>query len=781
MRHETLRIQALSGPVSITVDNWGIAHIRAGDLFDMFVAQGFNAACDRLWQMDLWRKRGLGLLAADFGPGYWEQDRAARLCLYRGDMDREWACYSADAERICEAFVAGVNAFIALCESEPDRSPPEFATFGTKPARWAAADVVRMRSHALMRNALSEVTRAHVMAKAGADVDLLRQNLDPARIPEPVEGLDLASVPMEALDIFRLALAPVTFERDRLAAPLDQAAAWRKVQPSGEVLREASAQGSNNWVVAGHRTRTGRPILANDPHRTHATPSLRYLVHLSCPEFDGVGAGEPVAPGIMSGHNGAIAFGLTIFCGPDQEDVYVYETSPADPDLYRYGDGWERMREVVETAAVKGAPDQTHVLKFTRHGPVVFVDAARRRAYAVRSVWFEPGSAPYLACLSSMRARTYDEFATSMKRWSVPAVNQVYADVGGDIAWIAAGASPIRHNWDGLLPIPGDGRFEWKGFHRAGDLPFRLNPKAGYVATANEMNVPADWSLSAGEIGYEWIEGSRAARIEEVLSSQPQHSVEAACALQTDLLSLPARRLLRLLDAAGGDRAAVSHALRVLAGWDAVLSADSAAAALFEVWWSKHLRPALFAAGTADKSVHALLAPGDAETALGRLEAPEGWFAAPALAHRDALLLDSLAKAYDECAARMGGDVATWAWGRLHHGFFEHPLSSLTATPTRNVGPLPMGGGDSTPMNATYRPTDFRVVLGATFRIVIDVGGWDNSLCINAPGQSGDPRSPHYSDLADRWSRGEYVPLLYSREAIAAAAEYELRLQPESA
>jgi penicillin amidase len=286
------------------------------------------------------------------------------------------------------------------------------------------------------------------------------------------------------------------------------------------------------------------------------------------------------------------------------------------------------------------------------------------------------------------------------------------------------------------------------------------------VASANEMNVPADWSLSAGEIGYEWIDGSRAARIEEVLYSQPQHSVEAACALQTDMLSLPARRLLRLLDAAGGDHAAVSHALRVLAGWDAVLSADSGAAALFEVWWSKHLRPALFAAATSDKTVHALLAPGDAETALGRLEAAEGWFAAPALVHRDALLWDSLAKAYDECAARMGGDVAKWAWGRLHHGFF---------------GPHSMGGGDSTPMNATYRPTDFRVVLGATFRIVIDVGGWDNSRCINAPGQSGDVRSPHYSDLAERWSRGEYVPLLYSREAIAAAAEYELRLQSENA
>ncbi|MCW6510598.1 penicillin acylase family protein [Lichenifustis flavocetrariae] len=780
MHHEDIAVLGLSEPVAITVDTWGIPHIRAGNLLDLFFAQGFNAARDRLWQIDLWRKRGLGLLAADFGPGYLEQDRAARLFLYRGDMEAEWACYCSDAKVICDAFVNGINAYVDLVDAEPKRLPPEFVELGTRPAKWAADDVVRIRSHSWMRNALSEVIRANVMAQAGAEADLLRQTLNPPITPTIPEGLDLGSIPTAVLDIFKLALVPVTFGRERLDTDLDKAEAWRKVTPLGEVVREANGQGSNNWVIAGTNTETGRPILANDPHRAHAAPSLRYLVHLTCPEFDGIGAGEPILPGIMMGHNGTIAFGLTLFFGPDEEDVYVYETAPDDPELYRYDDGWERMTRIEEPATVRGAPGQTLALKFTRHGPVIFEDPTKRRAYAVRSVWFEPGAAPYFVSLSSMRAKTHADFAEDMKRWAVPAVNQVYADTGGTIAWIAAGTSPIRTNWEGLLPVPGDGRYEWQGFYRAGDLPHVLNPETGFFATANEQNVPVDWSLPAEKIGHEWIEGARANRIAEVFAATPVHSVRTSCALQTDLLSLPARRVVRLLADLGSEDAAISTALDLLRDWDAVLAADSAAAALFEVWWSKHLRPGVLAMAVADPATRALLGAGDPDGVLPRLEQPGPWFAAPAEAARDALLLGTLSRAYSECAEHMGLDPSAWAWGRLHQGYFEHVLTGLTRSPDLNVGPLPMGGSDSTPMNAMYRFNDFRVILGASVRMVVDVGAWDESVCINAPGQSGDPRSPHYGDLAGKWSKGEYVPMLYSQEAVSTAAQMQLCLRPSA-
>lgn len=776
MSDDVLTIPGLDASVTILLDRWGIPHIRAGNLMDLFFAQGFNAARDRLWQLDLWRKRGLGLLAADFGPGYLEQDRAARLFLYRGDMAAEWAAYAPDAQDICSAFVRGINAYIDLVGREPDRLPVEFTNLGTRPAKWQAEDVVRIRSHALMRNAISEVTRANVMASAGAEADLLRQNLNPLKAPDLPEGLDIGSIPMAVLDTFKLALVPVHFSGDRLAADLDQAGDWRKITPLGEVVRETNGQGSNNWVIAGPLTETGRPILANDPHRAHAVPSLRYIVHLTCPEFDGIGAGEPVVPGIMAGHNGTIGFGLTLFFGPDEEDVYVYETHPDDPDLYRYQDGWERMRVIVETAMVKDAGDQVLRLKFTRHGPVVYEDPAAGRAYAVRSVWFEPGAAAYFVSISSMRRTNHADFATDMQRWAVPAVNQVYADTAGNIAWIAAGLSPIRPNWDGLLPVPGDGRYEWQGFYRAGDLPHVLNPDSGFVATANEQNVPPDWSLPAARIGHEWIESSRASRIAEAFAQTPVHSIATSCALQADIVSIPARRLSVLLGRLSSEAPLTKVALALLQGWTGELAAESAAAALSEVWWSKHLRPAIFAVTVADTAVRALMGIGDVDAILLRLEQPDGFF--PSAAARDALLLQTLSAAYAECVARMGDDPSLWAWGQLHHGYFEHALAGVTGTKAHNVGPLPMGGSESTPMNALYRYGDFRVVLGASFRMVLDVGDWDNSRCINAPGQSGDARSPHYRDLAETWSKGDFVPLLYSKAAVDAAAVRRIILRP---
>lgn len=783
-REQTIYVEGLLNPVDIVVDKWGIPHIRAGSLDDLFFAQGFNAARDRLWQIDLWRKRGLGLLAADFGPGYVAQDRASRLFLYRGDMTAEWAAYGPDAQSICDSFAKGINAYIDLIGDNQDWLPPEFRLLGTYPAKWQAEDVVRIRIHSWMKNALSEVTRANVMASASAEVDLFRQNLTPRKTPFVADGIDLHDIPMEVLDMFKLALAPVTFSEERLGASVEEIESWTKLTSLGEVVRIGQGEGSNNWVIAGSKTKSGRPILANDPHRAHAVPALRYLVHLSCPEFDGIGAGEPILPGIMAGHNGQIAFGLTLFFGTDEEDVYVYETPGNNRDQYRYGQGWEDMRVVEETISVKGAPNQTVVLKFTRHGPVIREDPNNRRAFAVKSIWFEPGAAPYAVSLSSMRARNYDEFCNALRPWSVPAVNMVFADAAGDIAWIASGCSPVRRNWDGLLPVPGDGRFEWDGFLTTEQLPRIHNPEKGYFATANEMNLPSSWPHDEKPIGYEWYEGSRATRIAEVFKNTTFHTVTSSCKLQTDIVSIPARRLSALLSRLTSPDAARQRALKILRGWDCALHPDSAAAALFEVWWSKHLRPALIAKMTFDPTSRALLAPGDPDSVLHELENPGNGSGTGSEDARDELILSTLVSAVSECSALMGADPSGWKWGNLHHGYFTHAVGAVDGGASGlnwDVGPVPVGGGDSTPMNTMYRFNDFRVVLGASVRLVIDVGGWDNCVCINAPGQSGDPRSKHYGDLVSAWSRGEYVPMLYSHEAVDKVAEMRMTLVPSPA
>lgn len=773
---ETLTLAGLRAPASIHVDRWGIPHLRAANDHDLFLLQGFNAARDRLWQIDLWRKRGLGLLAADFGPGYLAQDRASRLFLYRGDMDAEFAAYAPDARAICEAFAAGVNAYVALTEAEPQRLPPEFRALGTRPARWAAEDVVRIRSHSLTRNALSEVLRAIVLSRADLATDLLRKNLEPMVEPVRASGLDLSSLGTEVLTQFKLATAAVTFSAARLAAPLDEWRRWTGLTDLGEVIEGAEMEGSNNWAIHGSRSESGRPILASDPHRAHAAPSLRYIVHLDSPGFNAIGAGEPGVPGISIGHNGTSAFALTIH-GADQEDVYVYETAEGDREAYRHGEGFARMTVLRESFAVKGHPDQELVLRFTQHGPVIAEDVAARRAVAIRTVWSMPGSAPYLGSLSAMRATSLEQYRAAMHRWGTPSVNMVYADTGGTVAWTPAGFAPQRPNWDGLLPVPGDGRYEWSGLLNPAEHPWRVDPLDGFVHSANEQNLPADWPHATKTYGYEWTEASRATRIREALTRGPLLTLADCTALQTDVVSMPARRLGALLGALPRGTAPEFWAAQMLLeDWDHRLTADSAAAALFEVFLSKHLKPRLLAALVPDATLCPLLLPQDMESLLRVLEQPDARLPAAA---RDALLTECLIAAFRDCETRMGPSPSDWSWGRLHHGYFAHALQGIAPeTASMDVGPYPVGGSAQTPMHTGYRLSDFRCNYGASVRLVMDVGAWDNSLCMNAPGQSGDPASPHYADLAPHWAAGDYVPMLYSRDAVDGMEMQRIVLMP---
>ena len=256
--------------------------------------------------------------------------------------------------------------------------------------------------------------------------------------------------------------------------------------------------------------------MANDPHRVIEAPSLRYWVHLVAPGWNVIGGGEPVLPGVSIGHNEHGAWGLTIF-GSDSEDLYVYETNPANPNEYRYQGRWEAMRVVPDTIPVKGQADAKVELKFTRHGPVLHEDRANRRAYALRAAWMEQGGAPYLASLRMNQARTWEEFRDACSYNRMPSENMVWVDRKGNIGWQAAGIAPLR-SWSGLLPVPGDGRFEWEGYLPITALPSEVNPARGYVATANHYLFPNDYAYDAAR-HWTWADPYRARRIEEVLGS----------------------------------------------------------------------------------------------------------------------------------------------------------------------------------------------------------------------------------------------------------------------
>mgnify|MGYP002623130442 CR=1 FL=1 len=762
---ETIPLPGLTAEAEILIDRWGIPHIRAASEADAFVAQGFNAARDRLWQIDLWRKRGLGLLAGDLGPAYVERDRAARLLLYRGDMEAEWASYGPDARAWTTAFTAGINAYLDLLEREPDRLPLEFRLLGTRPARWAPEDVVRCRAHARVRNLDAEVTRSNIIARFGLEADRLHKGLQPAWQVQIPEGLEPHPIPPEVVRTYLLATEPNAIATAEPSFTPDPAA--------------AENFGSNNWALAPSRTTTGRAILGSDPHRVHEQPSLRYIAHLTAPGLDVIGAGEPAIPGVSLGHNDRLAFSLTIH-PTDQEDLYVYELDSADPERYRYGEGWERMRKVTESVPVRGGAPVEVELLFTRHGPVLHIDRAANRAYALRTVWTEPGTAAYMASLGYIKARNWDEYCAALEGWGAPSTNHVVADVEGNIGWAAAGKVPVRPNWDGLLPVPGDGRYEWQGLMPSSGLPRSANPASGWLGTANQMNLPPDYDYRSRKTGFEWTDAARYMRLSEAIESKASWSVQDTLALQTDFGCVPARRLCALLRNLKGDTAS-APALALLHGWDHRLNAESGPAALFEIWFSKHLIPELLRSLGPQGLAEMITVP-DTALVVDLLErAEDPGFGPEPRAARDALLLRSLAAAWEEAVQRLGPDPATWAWGQLHQGYFQHPLSRLLPPDLAaklDVGPAPKGGSNLTINNNGYRNSDFRVVSGVSWRMVVDVGNWDASWTINAPGQSGDPASTHYRDHFPLWAKEDYVPLLYSRAAIEAAAERRIRLIP---
>lgn len=770
-------VAGLQAPGQILVDVWGIPHIYAGNEHDLFFLQGFNAARDRLWQIDLWRKRGLGLLAKDFGPAYAEQDKALRLFLYRGDMNAEWAAYGPKAKTYAVAFVAGVNAYVADVRAGRRALPIEFRIAGTMPDLWSAEDVVRVRSHGLTRNVASEVKRSLVACAAGLDADRFRVKLEPEWTTKIPEGLDPCSVPKGVLAAYDLATRPVKF-----ATPEDRKAAL--AHDPDQFLAETDQQrdtiGSNNWVIAASRSATGRPILANDPHREHSVPSLRYIVGLNAPGISVIGAGEPALPGISIGHNDTIAFGLTIF-NVDQEDLYVYELNPDNPNQYRYRTGWEDMRIVHEKEAVKGEADRDLELKFTRHGPVIFVDADKKHAFAVRSIWFEPGTSAYFGSSDYMTAKSWNGFIGAMRRWGAPSENQVYADTSGNIGWVAAGKTPRRTSFDGLMPVPGDGRYEWQGFLSLDELPKLYQPKQGFISTANQMNLPPDYPVSERRVGFEWADSARWQRIVEVLQNNSKVTLADAMALQNDDTGMLARRLVALLKPLTSDDANVKKGLDLLKAWDARDTEDSAAAAVYEVWIANHLGPVLLKT-TAPKAAE-LIAPeaSSISAIVGYLEKPDAALGSDPSGERDRVLRDSLGAAVADVTDKLGPDASTWRWGRLHVAKFDHalmPLADKATAAQMQVGPLAFGGAANVPRAATYRRSDYHLISGASFRMVLDVGNWDASRTINTPGQSGDPFSGHYRDLAPLWATGQYVPLLYSRGAVEAATAEAISLTP---
>jgi penicillin amidase len=788
-------LAGLERPVEILKDRWGISHIYAETEHDLFFAQGYNAARDRQFQLELWRRQATGTVAEILGPRELKRDIGTRLFKFRKDLTQELTHYHPHGVAIVQAFVDGINAYVDEANRHPEQLPLEFKLLGIRPQHWAP-EVVVSRFNGLLGNITDELATGRAVAALGPDEVKFLEGFgpgDPDLTFDP--AIDPTLLSADILELYNAFREPVRFRPEDVAAPyrragggdaagaaalLNEAAAATSPTRSamaGAAVRwgDRSAQaGSNNWVVSGARTESRYPMMANDPHRRQAAPSLRYWVHLVGPGWDVMGGGEPALPGVSIGHNEDGAWGLTVF-ETDGEDLYVYDTNPANPNEYKYEGQWEPMTVIREQIPVKGQAAYTAEFKYTRHGPVVFEDKAHHKAYAVRAAWMEIGGSPYLASLRMDQARSWDEFRDACSYSNIPGENMVWADRSGTIGWQAVGIAPIRPNFSGLIPVPGDGRYEWAGFLPIKAKPHVVNPPRGYFATANNDLIPRDYPYMDA-VGFSWSDPYRWDRINEVLGGGRKMSVADMERLQTDELAIPARQIVPLLKDLSASDDQTEAARRRLLAWNDVLDKRSPEAAIY-VTWENTLRKMLFQlmVPPAGRDVIDYI---PLSNIVRWLVSPPGEFGSDPLGVRDSLLLAGLETAVSQLSQRLGPDMSTWQYGAIHHALLFHPLSPAVNDTTRaklDVGPLPRGGYGVT-VNATDDTENQR--YGASFRIIVDTRDWDRTVGSNVPGQSGDPDDAHYRDLFTMWANNRYFPAYFSRGRVEAVTEQRLELEP---
>lgn len=778
---DTLRMKGLREPVEVWRDEWGMNHIYARNEHDLFFAQGYCAARDRLFQFELWRLQATGTLAAVLGPSALQRYIGARLFKYRGDMNKELSHYHKNGGQIINAFVAGVNTYIGQALQSPSLLPFEFEMLGIKPGLWTAETVVS-RHQGIIGNVAEELNIGRAVALAGEkkvkdlywfhpqDPDLKMDTMVSGALQSP----DILSV----LRSFRLELTPNELAAGMVDTRKKELASITPASLSGtdEPLTERGIEGSNNWVISGRRSASGYPLLADDPHRRLSLPSLRYMVHLQAPGWNVIGSGEPAIPGVSIGHNEKGAWGITVF-ETDAEDLYVYNLRPGHPDQYMHKGQWHRMKRVQERILIKGKADTLVTLYYTVHGPVTYIDITLGKAYAVRSAALEPGGAPYLSALRIDQAGDWTSFREACSYSHVPALNMVWADKSGHIGWQVVGIIPQRTTHSGLVPVPGDGRFEWGAYLPIRQRPNTVDPAKGYWATANQNLAPANYKHWEA-MGYTWPDAFRGQRIDDVLSNDSIVTLDEMKALQTDYISLPARSLVPLLQNLPVDTGLYQQARDLFTGWNYELAISSKAAAVYVMWERKIMEQA--AQRWIPSPLQGLLRFQFTKVWGWLLNPDAEHFGEETTAERNRFLATTFRMAVNALTVQLGPAVKDWQYGQaaFKHSQLLHPLQqwvSDSIRPQINTPLLPRGGYGHT-IGSTGDANN--QATGATFRIVTDTGNWDNTWMTNAPGQSGDPRSPYYRNLFEPWARDSYFPAYYTRDKLKPHVASILLLTP---
>ena len=764
----TLRLEGLQNPVEVLRDRWGVPHIYSETIPDLMYAQGFVHAQDRLWQMEFSRRLVAGRLSEVLGAETVSLDRWMRTLTMRRVAEQEVGLLDDETRTALEAYAAGVNARIAK-----GRLPVEFTLVRHKPEPWQVADSlswIKMMSWILSVNWETEILRARLVERLGPELAAELESGYPDDMPRILS--DLSGV----------------VEAGAEAAARAEAAR-KYTGPAAD-----AGLGSNNWVVSGLRTATGMPLLANDMHLQLSMPSIWYENHLIGGDLNVTGVSFPGLPGVVSGHNGHVAWGFTNGF-PDVQDLYIEHLRQEEGRWqYEFQGEWHDARVHREEIRVKGDEPVVEEVVVTRHGPIISSLAPHlvgEEELALRWTSLEPDSI-VSTMLAMNRARDCLEFREALRGWTAPIQNIVYADTQGNIAYSFPGKVPVRAKGDGRVPVPGwTGEYEWTGYVPFDKLPHLYNPPRGFVATANNRVADKDYPH---ELGYDHCSGHRFQRIVQLLEAEDRIDVDYIQRMHFDQISLHAQAVARYLGTLQTDDPELEAVVSLVRDWDGELTADSAAAAVEQVFVRRMIARILddklgdLSVRYAGKGPTPVLGE---TTLFGHrslewlervLEEPEShWFDLGGGETRDDVARLALRETADFLKSELGPDMKNWAWGKLHRLTYAHlmgrvkPLDKLF-----NRGPFALGGSGNTiwATFSNYHDLEHEVIVGPPFRFIADLSDLGKSLGMLVPGQSGQPASPHYDDQIEAWFEAGYHPMLYDRVDIVRDTKSWLELLP---
>ena len=765
----TLKVAGLQSPVEILRDRWGLPHIYAQNNHDLFFAEGYAQAQDRLWQMEFTRQTANGALSSMLGSPTLPIDKTVRTIGLARIAERDWASIQGEEREEIQAFSDGINAYI---ESHRGRLAVEFRLLGVTPKPWKPQDTlatIGIISWILAENGGFEVSRANFIAKAGeANARQLLPPYDegaPFIIPAEADGYSsMRSVPSEHSPLMDALLGT----------------------PGPNV-------GSNSWVVQGNRTTSGVPLLANDTHLGLFMPSSWYAIGLHFGDVDAVGYSFVGAPGIVIGHNQHIAWGITDLVG-DVQDFYIEKFDNAEhPQRYEFQGQWRDVNTLTETIEVKGQKPFMLEVRSTHHGPIVSNLGGRfKYPQPLALAWTGTKCQTAVGAVLAMnRAKNWNEFRAALSLWDGPDMNFLYADREGNIGYQATGRIPIRSaHHQGAVPVPGwTGEYEWKGFIPAAELPHELNPSDGMIVAANQKAVSDRYPY---HLGYEFADPFRAIRIRQLLSANAHLSAGDMKNIQADNYELPAKELIPYLETVKPANDAETKALADLRSWDLHCSVNQTAPAIFQTWYRFLVKD------TVGDELGAKLTDTYMEyywvhmpVMIQLLKQPNhplfDDIRTPQVESRDDIVRRSFHDAVEWLSKHYGSEPKNWTWGKMHTLTFSHRPLGLAEIPVVsrmfNAGPLPLPACDRFTVNSAWFSLDdpehpFVSDGGPSQRIIMDLSSWDNTLAVNSTGESEHLFHPHRDDELTLWKDNQYHPMLFTRKTVESDVAERLKLLP---